>query len=380
MINSATSDAIFLGITLAPVFTRRSTHLLCPSGTGQKFDKAHEWDIPVVGLSWLSAVTTSGLIPPVDDFIVSGPTTSPIGDDKNSARKDIKGKGKAVDNGKEREASCDMDVDAENRMNDITNNSAFSFHVLMSNKPNRTPILDNPLNCQLPPNIPPKVSPTKHPKAIERQATTTIPNPEAPEPIIFGKPNHTLGSSFAIHPSSIPSPTTSMISPATPRGERSRLDSFSSRSSTKNSFEINNNNAGPSSSSHRQQPQQRQPTVPHLEASEPQKHDDRLGRVPSSTSPSPMKVPSRTGSRLSLSPIKIDHEATKALQESITTLLGKRPSPDGDADEPGGARARGATGADMPQRKKGKRARPQRAKVCNFPSRLKSGGLMLFLI
>ena len=93
-----------------------------------------------------------------------------------------------------------------------------------------------------------------------------------------------------------------------------------------------------------------------------------------------MKVPPRTGSRLSLSPIKIDHEATKALQESITSLLGKRPSPDGDADEPGGARARGATGADMPQRKKGKRARPQRAKVCNFPSRLKSGGLMLFLI
>jgi DNA replication regulator DPB11 len=97
-----------------------------------------------------------------------------------------------------------------------------------------------------------------------------------------------------------------------------------------------------------------------------------------------MKVPPRTGSRLSLSPIKIDHEVTKALQESITSLLGKRPSPDADADEPGGARARGATGAvdmtgaDMPQRKKGKRARPQRAKVCNFPSRLKLAGLKFF--
>ena len=159
------------------------------------------------------------------------------------------------------------------------------------------------------------MSPTKQPKAIERQATTIIPNPEVPEPIVFRKPNHTLGSSFAIHPSSIPSPTRSMISPATPRGEQSCLDSFSSHSSTKNSFEINNNNANPSSSSHRQQPQQPQPTIPHLEPSEPQKHDDRLGRVPSSTSPSPTKVPPRTGSRLSLSPIKIDHEATKALQE-----------------------------------------------------------------
>jgi hypothetical protein len=83
-----------------------------------------------------------------------------------------------------------------------------------------------------------------------------------------------------------------------------------------------------------------------------------------------MKVPSRAGSRLSLSPVKIDHEATKALQESIKSLLGKRPSPDADADELGGARAGGTTGAvkvtgpDMPQRKKGKRGRPQRTKVC----------------
>ena len=141
MINSTASDAIFLGITLAPVFTRRSTHLLCPSGPDQKFNKAHEWDIPVVSLSWLSAVMTSGLIPPVGDFIVSGPTTlgllqAPLGATKNSAQKDIKCKGKAVDNGKEHEASCDMDVDADNRMNDITNNSAFSLHDLMSNKPN----------------------------------------------------------------------------------------------------------------------------------------------------------------------------------------------------------------------------------------------------
>jgi len=99
-----------------------------------------------------------------------------------------------------------------------------------------------------------------------------------------------------------------------------------------------------------------------------------------------MKIPPRTGSRLSLSPIKIDHEATKALQESITSLLGKRPSPDADADEPGAARVRGATGAvdvtgaEMPQRKKGKRARPQRAKVCNSPSRLELARLMFFYL
>jgi hypothetical protein len=75
----------------------------------------------------------------VDDFVVSGPTASPVGGDKGDVRKDLKGKGKAVDNGKEREASCDMDVDADNRMNDITYNSAFSLHDLMSNKANQTP-------------------------------------------------------------------------------------------------------------------------------------------------------------------------------------------------------------------------------------------------
>lgn len=76
----------------------------------------------------------------MNDFIVSGPaTTSPVGGDKGDVRKDLKGKGKAVDNGKEREASCDMDIDADNRMNDITNNSALPLHDLMSNKANRTP-------------------------------------------------------------------------------------------------------------------------------------------------------------------------------------------------------------------------------------------------
>jgi hypothetical protein len=75
----------------------------------------------------------------VDNFIVSGPPTSPVGGDKSDVRRDVKGKGKAVDNGKEREASCDMDVDADNRMNDITNNGAFPLHGLMSNKVNRTP-------------------------------------------------------------------------------------------------------------------------------------------------------------------------------------------------------------------------------------------------
>lgn len=65
-----------------------------------------------------------------------------------------------------------------------------------------------------------------------------------------------------------------------------------------------------------------------------------------------------SGSRLSLSPVKIDHEATKALQESITSLLGKRPSPEGE-DLAGGA----AGVADIPNARNGKRTRPHRSKV-----------------
>lgn len=74
-----------------------------------------------------------------------------------------------------------------------------------------------------------------------------------------------------------------------------------------------------------------------------------------------MKPPSLqngSSSRLSLSPAKIDHEATKALQESIASLLGKRPSPDIDELAPGVATTGQVKGA-----RPGKRVRPQRSKV-----------------
>ena len=89
--------------------------------------------------------------------------------------------------------------------------------------------------------------------------------------------------------------------------------------------------------------------------------DMQRGRVPSSTSPSPMRPPSLQkggSSRQSLSPVKIDSEATKALQESIASLLGKRPSPDVEELPPGASKAGRAKGS-RPR----KRVRPQRSKV-----------------
>lgn len=85
------------------------------------------------------------------------------------------------------------------------------------------------------------------------------------------------------------------------------------------------------------------------------------GRIPSSMSPSPMKPPSLqkdSSLRQSLSPVKINREATKALQESIASLLGKRPSPDVE-EVTIDAGTTGPTKGSRPV----KRVRPQRSKV-----------------
>ena len=98
---------------------------------------------------------------------------------------------------------------------------------------------------------------------------------------------------------------------------------------------------------------ERQPTIIVPEG------DPRM-RVPSSKSPSPMKSLKNigsSGSRQSLSPDKIDHEATKALQETISSLLGKRPTLEGEDF---------AGVADVPNGRNCKRARPHRSKVSSL--------------
>lgn len=48
---------------IAPNFSRRTTHLLCPSREGTKFDKAVEWGIPVVDMQWLRRIVHEGVVP-----------------------------------------------------------------------------------------------------------------------------------------------------------------------------------------------------------------------------------------------------------------------------------------------------------------------------
>lgn len=79
----------FLGVNLIPMFSKKATHLLCPSGMGLKFEKAREWGIPVVTNEWLAAIAETGAIPSRDDYTIGGaPSVA-----------DVKGKGRAIDVG-----------------------------------------------------------------------------------------------------------------------------------------------------------------------------------------------------------------------------------------------------------------------------------------
>jgi len=125
-----------LGITLATTFSRRSSHLLCPSGAGLKFEKASEWGVPVINTKWLQAMASSGKIPAVHGYLVPGSIVPPHpdGDAMEIDRRDLKGKGKAVDKITTHAASADkgvhMDVDETGRMNDITNGAFSSSHLM----------------------------------------------------------------------------------------------------------------------------------------------------------------------------------------------------------------------------------------------------------
>jgi len=174
--------------------------------------------------------------------------------------------------------------------------------------------------------------------ALGRQNTVIIPAPKPPEKkgSMFGLPNEILGGSSSPpleeHPPDSALRTPPSLSMAMLQNDAdTRQGSFTISSSVQQEV-----------------------------LSQSQGTDLQQRRVPSSTSPSPMKPPSLQkcgSSRQSLSPVKINPEATKALQESITSLLGKRPSP--DVEELTTAGTAGRVKGPRP----GKRVRPQRSKV-----------------
>lgn len=60
------------GASHAPAFSRKTTHLLCPSRQGPKAEKALEWGIPVIDITWLEDL----LLSVADSFVTENEISS----------------------------------------------------------------------------------------------------------------------------------------------------------------------------------------------------------------------------------------------------------------------------------------------------------------
>ncbi|KAI0695513.1 hypothetical protein C8T65DRAFT_698690 [Cerioporus squamosus] len=267
-----------LGISLAPAFSRRSTHLLCPSGEGAKADKAREWGTPIVDMSWLAAIANTGEIPsthpasndnelldlPVaqgDWMAAEPPAPTPL------PKSDVKGKGK--------------EQATDSKMMDITNADSAPRSQSLS-------YYDPPPDGSFP--------------------------GQAEQMEAFGMPSMLLGQFESIAPQ------------PTPPADREESA-----------------------------PQTTQPSEPQDDAvSVPSKlYEDR---VPSSESPSPLRIPGHGTPRDHPStPVKVTKQATAVIQDRITSLLGKRRSEEehGEREESAPAKLQAHD-----SRRDGKRARP----------------------
>ncbi|KAG2363840.1 hypothetical protein BDR07DRAFT_1281295 [Suillus spraguei] len=238
-----------LGITLAQIFSRRSTHLLCPSACGAKYDKAKEWNIPVVGMAWLEDMATEGKVPDISEYLI----------------------GDRVEKGKAKDVQMVDTINANSKP-----------------KPNLLQDIRTPTLLDI-----------KH----------------APPATFFGESNGSLddappqcegddGARFSASPPPLPPQSSSppLEYVALPPVHRRSLLSY----------------------------EDLDPPVPSLDAN---------GRIPSSTSPSPMKLPPSSDARLTCepSPVRVPHprDVARELQESLTTLLGKRQVSEDDVMRPG---------------------------------------------
>ena len=302
------------GISLVSVFSRRTTHLLCPSGEGAKADKARELGTPIVDMTWLASIANTGEIPntapplqdedPVLDLQLQSQRPRDAAQDEwmasqppatISPKADVKGKGKATDT-----------------MIDITNAHA-----------------DN-------------AQPPSQSLSYYDSTSSNEPRPGQADQMdqmeAFGMPNFLLDGSQPVlsprapdtprHPSRTP-PNRDEDLPATqPMPEEGESVSIPSRM-----------------------------------------HEDR---IPSSESPSPMRMPGMPTPQDSApaprTPAKPVRQATVILQTRLTTLLGKRPNEDDDEAETGGERVEenlSAKKLKAQNSRLGKRLKPlQRTMVC----------------
>ncbi|KAF9078080.1 hypothetical protein BDP27DRAFT_1310729 [Rhodocollybia butyracea] len=311
-----------LGVNLLSNFSKRATHLFCPSAQGLKFDKAQEWGVPVVGMDWVEELKVTGIVP---DVRLRAAIKKP------EKVNDIKGKRKVSDD--------------ELQMANITNYVEF-----------QTQEDSQPLNLDEPP-----------------LKSDLHPIPSLPEFNIaektgsFGKPNELLLPSRPPQKSpSMNGVNSSVTDPETKKPSVSTLMTSVPQIQKSHSNASSNDAAVTSASS--------SAVVLAPDSTPGQLGQGKMNdaQVPSSNTPSPVKAApslkqkgkaralSRSKSS-SISPSKyypsvqpIDKETSKALHDSLTSLLGKRRSEEGDGDRDG-VRSRG-------DRIDGKRPRAMRSK------------------
>ncbi|KAH9930122.1 uncharacterized protein B0H18DRAFT_162219 [Fomitopsis serialis] len=260
-----------LGATISPNFSRHSTHLLCPSRTGAKAEKAIEWGVPIVDMAWLAALANTGSIPPAQHDADIAPEP-PLGVETESAEVDLdlappkvdrKGKGKAKD-------------EAEATMSDITNGISCDQSGITSLQHHHS----------------------------EPGLNTVGTDDVSSGAESFGKPNGLLDTHW--NPPATPPPP-------------SRSHSGLTRSASATTISVNSTQILVKDS--------RAASMAEILPPLPTQ------RVPSSESPSPLKHPGTAS--LPTSPTKPGKGAQLALHGSITSLLGKRPSTEDEGSEKG---------------------------------------------
>ncbi|KAJ4496321.1 hypothetical protein C8J55DRAFT_484199 [Lentinula edodes] len=322
-----------LGLTLLSNFSKRATHLLCPSAEGLKFEKAQEWGVPVVNMTWLEEMKRSGVVPAVHEHLVPS-KPRPIGKSE-----EINPKGKHQDTDNEMPiADITNRIDSHSQTQDDSQPIELLPHprLLEQERDSRPSILAVPSLSQL--NLaenstfgkPTMLLPILRPPAHDDPANSSITDPEEKE-------------------ISVPTSLTSVDGPPRVHASHSESDL----------------NALTSAELH--------PDVIMVVNSS----SEEQMNVPSSNTPSPIKPAAKQVGKgkgraftrtksISKSPSKyyppaqpIDAEATKALHESLTSLLGKRRSEESVDGSRDGVRKRG-------DRADGKRPRPMRTKSTTF--------------
>jgi DNA replication regulator DPB11 len=208
----------------APTFNCATTHLLCPSAVGAKYDKARVWGTPVVDMRWLSHTAKNGALPPRGMFLV------PDSHEPDAETSDV------------------------NMMQEEGTTAS--------------------------PQIMPPATPS--PEATQPDADSANQGGYVGRPRLNHSPDEVIPSSSPTHPPASSPPSSSHLPPSSLSAHPSLA--LSSRSSGKTS-------------------------TPGGDTDD----DEAAQRVPSSNTPSPLKLPQEQ-----------TDPAARALHESISNLLGKR--------------------------------------------------------